>query len=143
MENNEKYKVVNDKPFDGAVFVLNRPARSQLVKAGSFVYLTEDEIAYNISMNTIFQSGLLRVDRSTNVLEENGILVDDNPNFATKEEIAKILGGPQKKLEAWLKSVHEDHVLNLVFETAKEMNLSASKLKLLQAKMPGKEFLEN
>ena len=144
MDNNAKelLKVYNDKDFDGAVSVMNRPVASILVPAHSFVYLTRDEIAYNINMNTIFQSGLLRVECEDDILASNGIIVEDNPNFATKEDIQKILNGPQKKLESWLGTVHEARVMDEVFEIAKEMNLSLSKLKILQAAMPDKTFIE-
>lgn len=142
MENNRRFKVFNDNAFDGAVLVMNHPNKSQVVKAHSFVYMTDDDIAFNISRNTIFQAGLLRIDTTDDILEENGIVIANNPNFATKDEIIKILNGSQKKLEAWLDTITEPHVINEVFEIASGMNLSISKMRALQAKMPNRDILD-
>lgn len=56
-------------------------------------------------------------------------------------EIRKQLGQSATKLRQWLDGIDEPYLLDAVFEIAMTMELSSSKLKALQEKMPDREFL--
>ena len=57
------------------------------------------------------------------------------------ETIQKKLGLRVGQLKAWLDGVSEPYLLDAICDVAAEMDLPASKLQLLQERMPGREFL--
>lgn len=136
-----KFKVFNNNKFDIGVLLLNQPFTAN-VRAGSFILMDDDDVAYNISMNTLFQRGLLRIDsKDSEALINNGIDVNENVNFCNDDDIRKVLAGSQKKLEEWLDNVNEGYILDRVYDIALESNLSLNKLKVLQKKMPDRDFI--
>ena len=74
-------------------------------------------------------------------MEEGGVFTEDLPNCVSDEEISKKLGGTAKKLDEWLKTITEGYVLERIYDKAITMNLPASKLRVLQDRMPGRNFL--
>ena len=71
-----------------------------------------------------------------------GIDAKTDPNYYDDEDIRKKLAGSAKSLTEWLNNVHEEYILDKIFDIAKDMNLPASKIKVLSAKMPNRDFLE-
>ena len=59
------------------------------------------------------------------------------------EEIVDKLGKSAKAIAAWLQDIEEPEELHAIFEVAKTLDLPASKLKVIQAKMPSKDVLED
>lgn len=57
------------------------------------------------------------------------------------EEIRRQLGFGATKLRQWLATINEPYLLDAIFEIAMTMELSSTKLKVLQEKMPEKELL--
>ena len=139
----DKIKVLNPQKFDiGVVTPENKLGIN--IKAGTFAYLSEDDIGYINATSRILQRGLLRVDnpvKEAEVLESIGIDVNAEPNFVTDEDIRKMLGQSAKKLEDWLAGITEEYLLDRVFEIAQAENLPASKLKVLQAVKPEVDIL--
>lgn len=138
----DKIKLVNNKKFDVGIILPDNP-RGINIKAGSFYYVTQDDIDYLASISTIFQSGILTVeDKDAEVLEQIGIDIKNDENFITDEEIHKKLSMSAKKIGEWLATVTEDHILDRIYEEAMKMDLPLNKVKVLQEKMPNREFLE-
>lgn len=136
-----KVKVWNRQKFNVGVKTYGHPLGIN-IPAGSFVPMEEDEVAQLISVCTLFQRGILSVEEEHKDLMVNGgVMTEDLPNCVSDEEIAKKLGGTAKKLEEWLKTITEGYVLERIFDAAKAMNLPASKLRVLQEKMPHRDFL--
>ena len=137
----ERVKVFNNNKFNVGVSLLDRPLGMN-INAGSFAYMTEDDIAYNMSINTLFQRGLLRVEeKAQDVLAVNGIDVTTDPNFVDDEDIRKKLALSAKKLEEWLDTVEEGYILDRIYDVAMNENLNMTKLRILQKKMPDKNFI--
>lgn len=65
--------------------------------------------------------------------------VDDRP--LDEEEVRQHLSLSATKLHQWLQGIHEPYLLDAIYEVAVTMELSSSKLKILQEKMPDREFL--
>lgn len=64
---------------------------------------------------------------------------DDQP--LDEEEIRKHLALSAAKLHQWLEGINEPYLLDAIYREAVTMELSTSKLKILQEKMPDREFL--
>ncbi len=138
----EKIKVYNPQKFDVGVALLDKPLGIN-IKAGSFVKMTEDDVSYITSISTLFQRGILRVEEaSEDIVASAGIDAKTDPNFIDDEDIRKKLNLSAKKIEEWLDTVTEEYVLDRIYDVAKDMNLNVSKIKVLQEKMPERNFME-
>lgn len=138
----DKIKVNNPQKFDVGIVLLDKPMGIN-IKAGSFAMLTEEEIAYVASISTLFQRGMLRVEKAKEaVMEDVGIDVNADPNFIDDEEIKKNLSlSSAKKVSDWLNTITEAYVLDRIYDIAKDMNLPMAKARVLQAKMPDKDLM--
>ena len=96
-----------------------------------------------MSISSIFQRGFLRIEetKAAEIMESVGIDVNTDNNFVTDEDIRKKLAGTAKSIEKWLDEITEPYILDRIFDVAKDMNLNMSKIKVLQSKMPEKDFL--
>lgn len=140
----EKIRVINPQKFDVGVITQDKPIGMN-IKAGGFIMLTQDDIDYIMSISTLFQRGFLRIEetKAVEIMESVGIDVNTDPNFIDDEDIRKKLNGTAKNIEKWLNDIHEEYILDRIFDVAKDMNLNMSKIKVLQAKMPSKNFLDD
>lgn len=140
----EKIRVINPQKFDVGVITQDKPIGMN-IKAGGFIMLTQDDIDYIMSISTLFQRGFLRIEetKAAEIMESVGIDVNTDPNFIDDEDIRKKLNGTAKNIEKWLNDIHEEYILDRIFDVAKDMNLNMSKIKVLQAKMPSKNFLDD
>jgi hypothetical protein len=86
---------------------------------------------------------MLRIEKEKEILlQEVGIEPAEDPNFIDDEEIRKKLNLSAKKMEEWLSTIQEDYIRDRVYDIAMEMNLTLNKVKILQAAMPTKSFIE-
>lgn len=140
----DKIRVINPQKFDVGVITQDKPIGMN-IKAGGFIMLTQDDIDYIMSISTLFQRGFLRIEetKAAEIMESVGIDVNTDPNFIDDEDIRKKLNGTTKTIEKWMNDIHEEYILDRIFDVAKDMNLNMSKIKVLQAKMPSKNFLDD
>jgi len=132
----KRFKVYNYNRFPVGVKLEN--GHEQTVAPGSFVKMTQDDVDYLSTISRVFSGGYLRVeaDVEDEVLEQIGIVKEDNPNFMDDAEIKKKLAMSAAKINAWLADIEDKLFLNRVYEIAKEMDVSASKMKIISAKVP-------
>lgn len=135
-------RIYNPQKFTVGIVTQDKPL-GIAIKPGSFAIISEDDVSYIASVSSIFRRGVLRLDEDNNdLLMGIGINVAKEVNYCDEEDIRKKLSGTAKSLGAWLDNIHEDYILDKIFDVAKEMNLPASKIKVLSAKMPNRDFLE-
>lgn len=142
-----KLRAYNRCNFD--IGVVTSEGRQYNIKPGSFVMLTVDDINYIDSIcqkKKFFATGMLEaVDSAGNRvdLEKIGLAVteDDKP-ILTEEEISAALKKSLKSVETWLNDIDDPAELHAVYKVAMEMDLPASKLKILNARMPNKDWLD-
>lgn len=146
IDNNAKYRVYNTCKYDiGVTFINGLQAN---IKPGSFALMTVDDVAYIESAfpSHFFSRGLLVAKTSDgeplNLLDAGLQPVEDVEKHFTDDEIRDALRMSAKKLEAWLGQIDDPSELHMVYEIAKQMDLPASKLNLLAAKMPEKDWLD-
>lgn len=148
MNGDARYRVYNRCKHDIGVYVSNGQ-QSLNIKAGSFAVLSVNDILYIESIcnhRKYFSAKMLvPVDESGRdmTLEQVGGFTDeDAPVHYNEEEIKTNLLKPYKSFEAWIKKIDDPVELHAVWEVGKTLDLPASKLKILKAKIPNKDLLE-
>lgn len=114
------------------------------IRPGSFTVLSEDEIDYVMSTCTLLQCGWLQVEEKAkeDTLAKLGIDEKEEAAFMDDEEIKKKLNGSVKTLEKWLATVQDPMELDRIADIAVEQNLSMAKIKLIQAKIPNRDLMD-
>ena len=147
MDGEKRFRVYNRCKYDIGVNLINGQAPN--IRAGGFQLLTVNDILYieSLCSNIKFFSSkrLVAVDDDGNelTLEQLGGYPDDTvPKHLDDEEITAMLKKPLKAMEAWLNDINDSEELHAIYMAAKELDLPASKLKLLKNKIPNKEWLE-
>lgn len=141
------YRVYNKCKYDIGVVGQNGIGRN--IKAGSFQMLSADDIAFiesNCATTKFFsQRMLVPVDDNNNEIQLDKLHIPQDPDLVVHlndEEIIAALKGSAKKLEEWLKKIDDPAELHAIYKVATEMDLPASKLKVLNAKIPNKDWLD-
>ena len=147
MDGDKKLRVYNRCKYDIGVNLLS--GQQANIAAGNFIRLSVDDILYieGLSKRKIFSAKMLvPVDENNNELnlEQLGGYIDTftTPHLSDDEIIDK-LGKSAKTISTWLDTVEEPEELHAIYKVAKGLDLPASKLKILQAKMPTKDMLED
>lgn len=139
--NSDKIRVRNNTTFDIAVKMLDEKER--LIKAGSFLPMTKDEIDYLSSICSVFSSNHLTIENpeeAREILEGSGIVMEENPVFMDDDDIRKHLRASAANVKKWLDEIEFDRVLfSRIERIANEMDLPASKMKVVDAKLHGGE----
>lgn len=142
-----KYRVFNKCKYNIGVVLANGQKIS--IRAGSFQLMSADDISYTESVCTedkyFAQRMLVPYDGEGNEvnLSEMGMYIDvsDTPHLSD-DEIRAMLKQSVKKLEAWLANIEDPAELHGIYEVAKGMDdLPANKLRVLNQKMPNKDFI--
>lgn len=143
-----RYRVKNMCRYDIGVKLTN--GLSLLIAAGSFQMMTADDIAYVESICTVnkffSQRMLIPYDSQGNEvpLDKLGMYVEeDTAKHMNDEDIVAMLKQSPKKIEAWLANITDPAELGAISAVAKTMDLTASKLKVINAKMPYNDILDD
>lgn len=118
------------------------------IRPGSFIPLTKDDIAYVESQCAYnkkpFATGRLVIEeqKKVDVSEELGIIPDEKNFFESDEDIDKKLKGTVKNFKKWLEGIEDQAMLFNIAERAKALDLPASKLKILNEKVPSAGLLD-
>ena len=141
-----KYRVFNRCKYDIGVNLLS--GQQANITAGNFIRLSVDDILHieGTSKRKLFSAKLLVAVDDNNKDIDLETLGGYPDTYATPHlndsEIEDKLSKSAKSISAWLETIEEPEELHAIFEVAKHMDLTASKLKVLQAKMPTKDMLE-
>ena len=146
MNGEQRYRVWNKCKYDIGVTLIN--GQQLNIKAGSFQLLTVNDILFieSICNSTKFFSAkmLVPIDNAGKEipLDELGLYVDENTvTHMDDSEIEAMLKKSVKQIETWLNNIEDMAELHAIFEVAKKLDLSASKLRLLNTKMPYHDWL--
>ena len=143
----EYYRVYNRCKYD--IGVKKQDGQTTNIKAGNFVLLTPDDIASIEGLCSgkkfFSQKMLVPVDENGTELPLEKFLIFEDPDAVqhlNDAEITAALKAPVKKFEEWLKKIDDPEELHAIYTVAKGMDLPASKLKILNNKIPYKDWLE-
>ena len=118
-----KIRVSNPHKFAIGVSFFNGTDRAIL--PGSFTLMTREEIEYLASF-------------APSLFEGEKLLRLEDRELAA--EIRKRLNQRAQQVKAWLDGIEEHYLLDEICDVAMKMDLPASKLQLLQERMPTREF---
>lgn len=137
----DKTRVYNERKYDVGLILQNGAER--VVHPGSFALLARDEIEYIASIAPSLFDGekQLRLEDRT-LAVQLGFVASEQAETLDASVISKKLGLRNPQLKAWLDGITEPYLLDAVFDVAMTMDLPASKLQLLQERMPEKEFIK-
>ncbi len=71
-----------------------------------------------------------------------GFIENEAVPVLDEDEIHKKLALRPNQVKAWLDGIGEAYLLDAIYDVAMTMDLPASKLQLLQERMPEKEFIK-
>lgn len=118
------------------------------ITPGSFQILTVNDILY---IESAFKSKfftrkiLVPVDESGKDIDMAelgyGNMADIQEVHYNDNQIADMLKQSVKKIEAWIETINDAAELHAIFEVAKDMDLPASKLKVLNSHIKNKDWL--
>lgn len=131
----DRFKVINDRTYDIGLLLPNGTER--VVHARSYTLLTRDEIDYVVSVAPALFAGekQLRLEERALAVEMGFAACEDSPVFG-EAEIRKHLGQRAQVLKAWLDGIQEPFLWDEVFRVARQMDLPATKLQIVQERFP-------
>lgn len=137
----DKIKVYNARKY--AVGLVLQNGAERVILPGSFALLTRDDIEYAGAIAPqlfVGEKQLYLEDRE--LAAQLGFIDDSTTPTMDAEAIKKKLGLRPAQVKAWLDTVQEGYLLDAICDVAATMDLPASKLQLLQDRLPEREFLK-
>ena len=137
----DKIKVYNARKY--AVGLVLQNGAERVILPGSFALLTRDDIEYAGAIAPqlfVGEKQLYLEDRE--LAAQLGFIDDPATPTMDAEAIKKKLGLRPAQVKAWLDTVQEGYLLDAICDVAATMDLPASKLQLLQDRLPEREFLK-
>ena len=141
------FRVYNRCHYDIGVTV--QDGKSYNIRPGSFALLTAHDIEYIESIcqdRKFFATGMLEaVYNNGEKVELEKLSIVEAPKeekALIEDEIIEMLKKPLKTFTNWLDAIEDPVELHAIYKTAITLDLPASKLKVLNAKMPNKDWLE-
>lgn len=150
MNGDQRYRVYNRCNYDIGVTLTTGLTTN--IRSGSFAVLSANDILYieSICNRKKFFSAKMLVPVDDNgkdlTLEDVGGFTDTYTEESSKhynaDEITEYLNKPYKSFKAWIDKIEDPVELHAIWEVGKELDLPASKVKVLQAKMPNRDLLD-
>ncbi len=126
----QSIKVLNDNKFNVGIRFENEANREIMIRAKSFVLMSENDILYVDSVSKLIRNGVITVENDE-LLQKMGY-VEKNPNAITEEEIEKLFKSPANKLKNELEKIEAKHTIDKIVHVAKSADLPTSKLKIIK-----------
>lgn len=136
-----KIKVYNRRKY--AIGIVLQSGVGRVIPPGTYIPLSLDDIEYAASIAPVLfedEKQLQLEDRE--LASKLGFILDPSQPTLDEEEIKKKLGMRNQQIKTWLDTIQEGYLLDAICDVAATMDLPASKLQLLQDRMPEREFIK-
>lgn len=137
----ERYRVYNDRQYNIGLLLPNGTER--VVSPGAYTLMTKEEIEHmtGIAPGLFAGEKQLRLEDRKLAVELGFVLSEDVAVFDAAF-IRKQLGFGAAKVKAWLETVTEPYLLEEVLAVVRTMDLPASKLQVIQERVPGQALIQ-
>lgn len=137
----DRVRVRNTTKYDIGLVTMNGFGYN--IKAGLFMMMNRDDVEYNMALApTLFEAPARLVVEDVELSQIVGI---EDPKTATPTdaELNKILKGSAAKLKDYLEeNKRNEHILERIAALAKQADLPASKIRVMQEALPQRDFVE-
>lgn len=147
MDGNKTFRVYNKCNYDIGITLMS--GQAPVIKNGSFLVLTVNDILFIESTarrRRPFSSGeLVPVNDEGKPMSLQDLGGYEDPNVVkhyTDEEITANLKKSVKNIEAWLETIDDPAEMHAVCVVAEQMDLPASKMKVIQKFVPNIDLLD-
>jgi hypothetical protein len=138
---NERVRVINQTRYGIGIRLANGIERN--IAAGTFAVLARDDVEYLMSIAPkLFEAPCQLLVQDDELLQDYGVANKVEDVKIDREEIGRKLAGSAKNLKAWLDTVNEPFVIDIVREIAEKMDLPASKTRIIKEKLGEPEIDE-
>lgn len=137
---NERVRVKNITSY--AIGLKSQSGVEYSIRPRTFAMMHRDDVEYNMAIApSLFSSPAQLVVEDQDLNDIMGIVPVEETSCDV-ETIEKMLKSSAAKIESWIEEHNYPHVLEAVFKIAKDMDLPASKIKVLQKYMPNRDLTE-
>lgn len=138
----EKIRVYNDRKY--AIGLVMPNGVEHAIRSGSFALLSRDDIEYAASIAPALFMGEKQLRLEDRALAAQlGFIESEQSEMFDTDAITRKLNQRGPQVKAWLERITEPYLLDAICDVAAGMDLPASKLQLLQERMPDREFLRD
>lgn len=137
----DRVRVRNTTKYDIGLTTMNGFGYN--IKSGLFMMMNRDDVEYNMALAPmLFEAPARLVVEDVELSQIVGI---EDPKTATPTdaELNKILKGSAAKLKDYLEeNKRNEHILERIAALAKQADLPASKIRVMQEALPQRDFVE-
>lgn len=137
----DRVRVRNTTKYDIGLVTMNGFGYN--IKPGLFMMMNRDDVEYNMALAPmLFEAPARLVVEDVELSQIVGI---EDPKTATPTdaELNKILKGSAAKLKDYLEeNKRNEHILERIAALAKQADLPASKIRVMQEALPQRDFVE-
>ncbi|MBQ3478414.1 MAG: hypothetical protein IJH25_09595 [Clostridia bacterium] len=137
----DNFRVYNARKY--AIGLILQNGVERVILPGSFALLTRNDIEYAGAVAPdlfVGEKQLYLEDRK--LAFQLGFIDDPESPMLNADEIKKKLVLRPAQLKTWLDTIQEAYLLDTICDVAATMDLPASKLQLLQDRLPARDFLK-
>lgn len=136
----ERVRITNTSQHDVGLVTQNNIEYN--IRPGTFISLTREDAEYMVAIApklfaTENRAGELRID-DEGLAKDLNLVAPGDPSPADAAVVKKALSGNLAQLKKYVATLEEPYLINVVCQTAKEMDLPVSKMKVLQEAFPMK-----
>lgn len=136
----DRVRVRNATKYDIGLTTMNGFGYN--IKPGLFIMMNREDVEYNMALAPrLFEAPARLVIEDVELSQIVGI---ENPKEATPSDadLAKVLKGSASKLKDYVvANKQNEHILERLAGLAKEADLPASKIKVMQEALPQRDFI--
>lgn len=136
----DRVRITNTSQHD--VGLINQNHVEYNIRPGSFITLTKDDAEYMVAIApklfaTKDHAAELRIDNDE-LAKDLNIAGPGDPTPADESVIRKALSGSAKNVEKYVSEITDPYLIEVVYQTAKKMDLPQSKMRILKEAFPEK-----